>query len=457
MEPVLYIAVLMIGYVAGAISAGLIFRSSRGPGLAASEEEFAGLKARLAERDKLLSELRVALEKAHGQEARLQADLKAEAERRAAVESQASRVPALEESLAARQQEIARLRAEAGATQHSGDQHSAWLEDVRKRLDEAVREAAAQAAEAARTASRPAPEDSRREVEEAVKPLQECLARVDERLDVYEKERGETYGALASQLQQLAEAQTRLQTDTASLARALRAPAAPGRWGELQLRRVVELAGLSEHCDFAAAGEPADLIVHLPGRREIVIDAKVPLTSYFDAADAATDDDRRGRLQAHAAALRAHIEALAVTAPEASDFSVAFLPGEPFLAAAVEQDPDLLEHGVRNKVLLATPTSLIALLKAVSFGWRQEHLAQNAEEISRLGRTLYDRLADLTTHFADLREDLQRSVHSYNRAAAALDRQVLVPAGRFRELGVTEAPELEAAPPVEVALAAAES
>ena len=287
-------------------------------------------------------------------------------------------------------------------------------------------------------------------------PLRSELERYDQRLTSFDRERAMQFGALSEQLHIVAAASEGLRDETQQLSSALRAPGAGGRWGELQLRRVVELAGMAAHCDFEpqvtltselADGDVRrlrpDMVVQLPGGRAVIVDAKAPLGAYLDASSA-TDGRERSRLfRAHAAHLRSHVDALArkayweqLGAGTTPEFVVLFLPGEAFFSAALEHDPALLDESAARGVILATPTTLIALLRAVSFGWREARMADGAREISTLATTLYERLSTLGQHFGELGSALNRAVASYNRAAGTLESRVFVTARQFRDLGV---------------------
>jgi DNA recombination protein RmuC len=292
--------------------------------------------------------------------------------------------------------------------------------------------------------------DQRRQaIEQLLTPLADQLGRYEQGLRLLELERQRAYTGLSAQVVQLAESQERLQSETRNLVTALRSPATRGRWGEMQLRRVVEMAGMLEHCDFDeqvhTVGEEGrlrpDMVVHLPGAKRVVVDAKVPMQAFLDATDATDDAIRKTHLVNHARQLRVHIDALSKKSywqqfDDSPEFVVAFIPGDPLLAAALEHDSSLLEHAVTHHVLLATPTTLIGLLRAVAYGWQQDALAENAREVQQIGRELYKRLATFGEHMARTGRSLNGAVDAYNKAVGSLERNVMPQARRFQELGV---------------------
>jgi DNA recombination protein RmuC len=303
--------------------------------------------------------------------------------------------------------------------------------------------------------------------EEAIKglitPIADSLKSFDEHVRTLESTRQQAYTSLEEHLKTLTTSTDLLKRETGNLGNALRAPQVRGRWGEMILERVVELAGMSEHCDFTKQVSTdtdggrirPDLIVHLPSNRNIVVDSKVSLEAYQRAVEAGNETEREELLRAHASQVRTHMKALAGKAywdqfAQTPEFVVMFIPGESFFAEAAHRDLSLIEDGMQNKVVIATPTTLIALMRAVAFGWRQEQIAENAKVISELGRTLHDRMRILTEHLAGIGRGLEKATTSYSDAVRSLESRVLPAARRFKELGAAAGEEIPLLEPVEV-------
>jgi len=299
-------------------------------------------------------------------------------------------------------------------------------------------------------------------IEHLVKPIHEVLERTRRQISEMEHTRQEAYGAISKHLEGIAQTQLLLQGETHNLVKALRRPEVRGQWGELTLKRLVELAGMVEHCDFyeqehttdAEGAIRPDMIVRMPGGREIIVDVKTPLDAYLNAIEANSEAERQLALAQHSRKVRERVQELAGKAywnrfKRSPDFVVLFIPGEHFLSAALEQDPALLEDALGKKVILATPTSLVALLRAIAFGWNQQAVTDNAEKIRELGEDLYKRISTFSNHLIRLGKHLGSSVDYYNKAVGSFERQLISGARKFTEMGIHTAKPLESPEPLE--------
>ena len=299
-------------------------------------------------------------------------------------------------------------------------------------------------------------------LQKLVDPLSKTLKEVSDHVQEVERQRIKAYSGLSEQVKGLSEAQLAIRKEANNLVNALKKPTVRGRWGEIQLKRVVEMAGLLDHCDFeeqhtihSDGGRlRPDMIVHLPGNKIIVVDAKAALSAYLDALEVDSESEKELLIKRHAEQIRTHVRQLSTKAYQdqfqtAPDMVVLFLPGESFYYAALQADPALIEFGVENNVIIATPTTLIALLRAVAYGWRQEQIAENAQQISKLGQELFERLCTMADHIQKVGKGLNAAVGSYNKAVASMETRVLVSARRFKEMGSNSSQSLDELLPID--------
>lgn len=418
---------------------------------------------------RLLSQNAIDLQNMQQRLSEVQQHLTQEQLRCAMLEERASRVSTLETQISLSTQDGINLRAKtielSTALDHERRQAQekiALLEEAQVRLSQTFKALSADALSAnnqsfldlAKSTLEKFQESAKNDlttrqkaIGEMLTPVHQALGKVDVKLLDLEKERLGAYQVLRNQVAELVNSQKELRQETSNLVKALRTPSVRGQWGEMQLKRVVEMAGMVAYCDFAeqvsVEGETGrlrpDMIVNLPGGKKIIVDAKAPLSAYLESLEASDEQTRSEKLVEHARQVRSHIRALSQRAywdqfDSTPEFVVLFLPGETFFSAALEKDPTLIEAGVREKVILATPTTLIALLRSVSYGWRQESIAENAKAISDLGRELYKRVSDLGNHMTRMGRHLGQVVDSYNQTVGTLERRVLVSARKFKVL-----------------------
>src|SRR5882762_3259827 len=437
--------VLLLGAAVGAVLAWLLLKTKAG---AVTAAELATLKERLAGKENELQKQHNALQRevadhkqSRAENATLQADL--QGERRGGQE---------------------RISSFNKATEELAERFKALSRDALKDNNQSFLQLAHATLEKFQENAKGDLEFRQKAIDQLVKPLKESLEKVDGKIGEMEKERAGAYSELRQQVKALATSQLQLQAETGNLVKALRTPHIRGRWGEIQLRRVVEMAGMLQYCDFVEQETVVtedgrirpDLIVRLPGNRTIVVDSKVPFDAFYESITTTDEVVRSARLKDHARLVRMHIGALSKksyweSVQPTPEFVLLFLPGETFYSAALEHDPKLIEDGVGLGVIIATPTTLIALLKAVSYGWRQEQMAANAQEVSKLAKDLYDRLRTFTNYFADIGRGLDRALESYNKGVGSLEARVLVTARKFKERGAIAGEEIETLEPIDKA------
>jgi len=420
-------AILLVGLAIGT-AAGWVFRASRA-------------QSRL---EQALEELRV------------------ESTRRASFEALAQRIPDLEQSLQYREQVVARQQQTILEAAREKESLAATIDAERRAFGEKLK-----LLEEAKTgALRSNSEEFLKLAQDSVAPIKEALGKFDSKIQALEVAREGAYQGLLQQVSQLLDTGRQLRSETSNLVQALRSPVTRGQWGEIQLKRVVEMAGMLAYCDFVeqetlkteGGNLRPDLIVKLPAGKTIVVDAKAPVANYMDAMAIEDEAQRKHKLQGFARLVRDRVAELGRKSywdqfEHTPELVVMFLPGDHFYAAALEQDPSLIEYGVDQKVLVATPVTLIGLLRAIAYGWRQEAIAANAREISDLGAELYKRIGDLGGHWIDIGRNLSRTVEAFNSAVGSLESRVLVSARRFRELGAApSAVDIEMVEPVEKAV-----
>ena len=443
--------VLLLGLAVGTL-AGWFFRSRVQTDLALSRQRAENAESQLEVAREQLDQL--------GRQRDAAAELlREESSRRATFEALAAGIPELQREIESRSLALNQHQRTLLEITTEKEALAATIEAERKGFQEKLRlleEAKSALSDAfnalSGTALRNNSEEFLKLAQSSMSPIKEALGKFENKIQALEVAREGAYQGLLQQVTQLLDTGKQLRSETSNLVQALRSPNVRGQWGEIQLRRVVEMAGMVNYCDFAeqetlkteGGNLRPDLIVNLPGGKRIVVDAKSPVSSYLDAMAATNESDRKSKLTAFARLVRDRVAELGRKAywdqfDETPELVVMFMPGDHFYSAALQEDPSLLEFGVEQKVLIATPVNLIGLLRAIAYGWRQEAIAANAKEISELGAELYKRIADLGGHWIDVGRSLNRTVEAFNGAVGSLESRVLVSARRFKELGAAPA------------------